>query len=262
MYEECYERLPDVDAYLARIGVLRRGEPKLAYLDELIEAHQCAVPFEDLDISEKRAGVSLGIAALFEKVVVRHRGGYCFELNALFAALLRELGFDVRAGTARIKVRPTVHFPLTHRVNIATIGDADYLVDVGFGGPMPGFALKLQHGYRQCGRGQTFGIAHAGDHQWDLFYEGLQGQTNPMRFSAVPSEECDFVALSYYMSTAPESHFVKTRLVNLRTPEGSRDIRGTTYTERANGHVESFEITSDVQLDTILADRFAIANWR
>lgn len=158
MYEEYYEPIPDADAYLARIGVPRRSEPTLAYLDELIAAHQSTVPFEDLDISDKRTSVSLGTAALFDKVVVRRRGGYCFELNALFGALLRELGYGVQAGTARIKVRPTVHFPLAHRVNIATIDGIRFLVDVGFGGPMPSFALKLEDGYEQSGCGQAFGI--------------------------------------------------------------------------------------------------------
>ena len=96
MDEGLYEPLPSVEAYLARIGIDGAKEPTLAFLDELVYAHQCSVPFEDLDICEKHAEISLDIAALFDKIVTRRRGGYCFEQNALFASLLRALGSRCR----------------------------------------------------------------------------------------------------------------------------------------------------------------------
>ena len=95
MSEELYAPIPDLDAYLARIGIAEAKEPTLDFLDEVIMAHQCSVPFDDLDTCALDIVPSLGIPDLFEKIVVRKRGGYCFELNALFGALLKALGFQV-----------------------------------------------------------------------------------------------------------------------------------------------------------------------
>lgn len=262
MFDECYEPLPDTAAYLARIGLPDPQAPSLPYLDQLIYAHQTTVPFEDLDVSDTRKGVSLSIRDLFDKIMVHRRGGYCFEQNALFCSLLRALGFEVQAGMARITMMPAPHPASTHRINIVHMDDAYYLVDVGFGGPMPACALKLENGFTRTEHGQTFAARYHDQYWWDLVYEGSDGSSSPMRFSTVPAEESDFVALSFFQSRYPESYFVNTRLVNLRMPDGSRDITGSTYTERENGAVTRTEIESDEQLDELLDERFGIRNWR
>ena len=74
----------------------RRLEQTLEGLAELGLAHLCAVPFENLDIAAGRA-LSLEPEAIYDKIVARRRGGFCYELNGLFAWLLRELGFDGHA---------------------------------------------------------------------------------------------------------------------------------------------------------------------
>ncbi len=83
----------DTDAYLARIGADRPRGTTRADLAALHAAHPRAVPFEDYDI---HLGVPLSLDPdrLFDKIVTRRRGGFCYELNGLFAALLRGLGFD------------------------------------------------------------------------------------------------------------------------------------------------------------------------
>lgn len=262
MFEECYEPLPDRDAYLSRIGLPEAEKPSLPYLDRLIYAHQCAVPFEDLDIHDMHRDISLATDDLFDKIVTRRRGGYCFELNALFCALLRTLGFDVSPGMARVTMVPTPHAACTHRISIVSFDEDRYLVDVGFGGPMPACALKLEDGFSRTDHGQTFSIGYRGDGWWDLLYEGAEGTTNPLRFSAAAAEECDYVALSYFHSQHPDSHFVNTRLVNIRTPQGNRGITGNVYSERTPENSLDTEIASAEQLDEILEESFGIADWR
>src|SRR5689334_21580804 len=93
----------DVQAYLHRIGYHGGLEPTAANLRDLHRAHRVAVPFENLDIHVGRP-IVLDQDALFDKIVTRRRGGFCYELNGLFAVLLRALGFDVAllsAGVAR-----------------------------------------------------------------------------------------------------------------------------------------------------------------
>ena len=90
----------DISLYLDRIGFSGETEANLPTLCRLQRCHLFSVPYETLDIMN---GVALDLspAALFDKIVRRRRGGYCFELNALFAELLSSLGFDVRLHFAR-----------------------------------------------------------------------------------------------------------------------------------------------------------------
>ena len=95
MYEELYEQFSEGEkaAYLARIGMVGAIHPDRETLDRLIFAHQCAIPFENLDICELGKAIALGTRAIYTKVVEQRRGGYCFELNAAFYDLLEACGF-------------------------------------------------------------------------------------------------------------------------------------------------------------------------
>ncbi len=262
MTESLYQPLPDVDAYLKRIG-MQRGEATLGYLDELIYAHQCAVPFEDLDISDKGLNVSLGKADLFDKIITRHRGGYCFELNGAFYSLLDALGFDVRASMARVLTRPIPYPLISHRANIVTFDGVEYLVDVGFGGPMPAFALELADGVERTGHGQTFTVSAFDDDWWDIGYVTSAGERKPaMRICTMPVGEHDFIALSFYQAQNPQSFFRNTRRVNVRTADGAHDICNNTYTHYHNGERDVCELETAAELDEVLAQHFGIVDWR
>ena len=123
----------DVGAYLHRIGLARPPEPTLDGLAELALAHLYAVPFENLDIAAGRP-LALEPDALYDKIVVRRRGGFCYELNGLFARLLRELGFEITL-LAGQTVDPTDGTPGPERAHLVLRVDLDqpWLVDVGWG---------------------------------------------------------------------------------------------------------------------------------
>ena len=97
MYEEYYAAVPDIDAYLARIGIHERKEPTLSWLNEILWEHQLHVPFENISEYDEKAEVPLGISRLYEKIVLHRRGGYCFELNGLLLKVLQELGYAATA---------------------------------------------------------------------------------------------------------------------------------------------------------------------
>ena len=102
MYEELYSPIPDVGAYLERLHLPEPEVPDREYLNRLIYAHQKYIVFENLDSYLYRRPVSLGTEELFEKIIVNGRGGFCFELNGLFARLLRELGYHAAGCIVRI----------------------------------------------------------------------------------------------------------------------------------------------------------------
>ncbi|KAL1430380.1 hypothetical protein MTO96_015086 [Rhipicephalus appendiculatus] len=141
------------DDYLARIGVPKK-EPftaDLGSLRTLIEAHLQRVTFENIDVMLGRP-IALDVNSLFTKVVERGRGGYCFELNSLFARLLQALGYRLRLRMARVRWGLPREAPITlqqHVVLIVDIPEGEHLVDVGFGAANPYLPLPLNRNASQ-----------------------------------------------------------------------------------------------------------------
>ena len=259
MSEELYHPLPDVEAYLARIGIDQAKEPSTAFLDELIHAHQCHVPFDNLDVSEKGLTPSLAVVDLFDKIVVRKRGGYCFELNALFGALLKALGFDVRPCMARVLLRPIPYPLISHRANFVTIEGKTYLADVGFGGPMPTFAPLVEDGATRTESGHTFTLHRHGHSWWDVGYTGSKEEERiVLRVCGLHVGEEDFVPLSFFQAQNPESVFRLNRMANIKTEDGALDLRNNTYTEFHGGEKTVREIEDEAEIEQLLHEKFGI----
>ena len=127
----------DIDAYLKRINYRGSLAPTAQTLQELQVAHLLTVPFENLSIHSAEP-IILDDDALFEKIVVRRRGGFCYELNGLFAALLRELGFEVAMLSAGVaNAQGTFGPDFDHMTLLVAVNDDGlaqrWLADVGFG---------------------------------------------------------------------------------------------------------------------------------
>src|SRR5581483_8171450 len=126
---------PTVDpaAYLERIAAERPAEPTLDALADLALAHLYTVPFENLDIAAGRP-LSVDAGAIYDKIVRRRRGGFCYELNGLFSCLLRALGYDVTLLAAQVPEPPdgTPRPDRAHLVLLVRLEDP-WLVDVGWG---------------------------------------------------------------------------------------------------------------------------------
>src|SRR5918911_3762110 len=122
----------DVEAYLERIDYRGPLEPTAETLRRLHVAHLLAVPFENLSIHAGEP-IVLEDGALFDKVVARRRGGFCYELNGLFAALLRELGFNVGMLSAAVARREGGFGPEFDHMALLVTLEERWLADVGFG---------------------------------------------------------------------------------------------------------------------------------
>ena len=158
MYEGLYAPLPDGQAYARRIGLPWPLTPDLDTLDRIILAHQCTVPFENLQCYDEGQMPSLEIAALFEKVVVQHRGGFCFELNALLLSFLKALGYDAWGVSCCIIRGRDFIPPMLHRAILVRLGETVYYCDVGYGGPQPPGPVPL--GWERTICGEQIGRAH------------------------------------------------------------------------------------------------------
>ncbi|SHH92436.1 N-hydroxyarylamine O-acetyltransferase [Sporobacter termitidis DSM 10068] len=258
MYEELYAPLPDKKQYLERLGVTGDLTPDVETLNRLILAQLRHVPFENLDVYDAETDILLDIAPLFDKLVVRRRGGYCFELNALFMSVLKEIGFDCHPVMVRVVWMSTGYMPITHRAGIVTIGGTRYFCDVGFGGPAPCSALKLDEtGPQQSGM-NSFIFEKAADGDFVIYRLTETGREQLLKFDDRPCENVDFLGPNEYLSKNNNSGFKKTRMVNISREDGSAALTGNVLRIHKGGEVEETVLDTEEKLREALRAQFGI----
>jgi N-hydroxyarylamine O-acetyltransferase len=257
MFEEFYQPLPDKDAYLKRIGLQDAKTPDLQTLDALIRAQMLTVPFENLDVYDAETDIKLDTASLFDKIVTRKRGGYCFELNGLFFQLLKSVGYDCYPIAVRVVWMAECYMPLSHRATVVTIDKERYFVDVGFGGPAPHRALRLDDVSEQVSDGQRFFFDRTGD-DTVLCRVTDAGKERLLQFSEKPCDPIDFLALSEYQSKSKNSGFKRTRMLNILTESGSKSINGNVLRIHDNGTVAETTLDTPEALQAALKEHFGL----
>jgi N-hydroxyarylamine O-acetyltransferase len=265
MHEELYEKLsrPMLEAYLKRIGIdIDNGlpEPTVSTLDALIYAHQCSVPFETLDSSDLGLDVSLATAQLFDKIVTRRRGGYCFELNGLFDKLLQALGFATHSFLARAIINRDYLPPQLHRIPLVEYEGKLCIADVGFGGPVPTSSLLLVEGVQPDSIGERFRLTQDAEGWWLLERHLEDGWQKLLLFSAQRQLDVDFVTPNYYCAHAPESFFVINRIVSLRTPSGAIRLFNNSLKHTEGDVTTETTIEGHEELRETLSTNFNITN--
>jgi len=258
VFDPLYEPLPDAEQYLKRLGITSFQKPDKETLDALILAHLRTVPFENIDIYDASADVSIGIPDLFDKIVIRRRGGYCFELNAVFAALLTSLGYDCYSVAVRIVWHYERPMPVTHRAMIVTIDGIRYFCDVGFGGPLPQCALLIDESGGQPSAGNVFFFekdAAYGTMLCRLF----EGEKEPiLSFFEEPTEQVDFLAPHEWQSQNSYSMFKNGRLCNRVTESGVVTLGGNVLRVHSDGNVVETTLETEEELRGALKEHFGI----
>lgn len=256
MYELLYAPIPDVQAYLNRIHMGMPESPDLDYLNELIYAHQKYVVFEAMD-PLLGYPVSLEIPTLFQKIILGCRGGYCFELNALFTQLLKDLGYTAYGCRCRTVDSRDYVPPIQHRGILVEFPDGLYFCDVGYGGPMPSGAICLKDGFTLNLRGEAYHIRAQSDNWWGLGRTTSSGNyEETVDICSLQEDNVDFLALNEYCAKSPDSDFVKMPLLNRRTNNGVVAIVGNTYTRVENRQTTVHTISSKAEFFQILENEF------
>lgn len=246
----------NVAAYLDRIGIRRPIGRDAASLRHLHLAHLLTVPFENLSI-HRGEPIVLEEEALFEKVVVRRRGGFCYELNGLFAALLGELGFDVALLSAEVATREGGYGPpFDHMALRVTLAER-WLVDVGFGDSFRE-PLHLDAAGEQVQGADAFRIDAVSDRRV-LSRRGEGDVWAPQyRFGLEAHELFEFDPMCGYHQTSPDSHFTQNRVCSLATSAGRVTLSGTKLIVTERGMRQERELEGE-EVDAVLRDRFGIA---
>jgi N-hydroxyarylamine O-acetyltransferase len=269
--EEAPMRDPDVSSfldpqtYLERIhfsGDLDLGAPQPAssLLHPLHQAHLLAVPFENLSIHYGQP-ITLEDETLYDKIVRRRRGGFCYELNGLFAWLLRRLGFTVTLLSARVAQPDGAFSPEFDHLTLQVhdVEGVDWLADVGFGDSFR-LPLRLQSNFEQDGGdGYTYLLTvDATDASWLVRRCGGMDWESQYRFNLRPHSMADFVERCHFQQTSPESHFTQRRICSLALPDGRITLSDLRLIVTSHGARDERDLGSEDEYRAILADRFGV----
>jgi N-hydroxyarylamine O-acetyltransferase len=260
----------NLGSYLARISYSGPLAPTLETLRALHYAHLLAVPFENLDI-HRGVPIVLDPERLFDKIILHRRGGFCYELNGLFAALLCQLGFQVTLLSARVPIEENRVGPEFDHLTLRVDLDTPWLADVGFGESfieplplLPG-AEQFQRSIFYCldqhdGRwrvlryspepGNRRGVAVKTDSacEWRMLYD----------FTMQPRQMSDFNGMCRHHQTSPESHFTRNRVCSILTPTGRVTLTGARLVITEGATRREIALSTVQQYDDALGHYFGI----
>ena len=266
----------DSAAYLRRLGVPAPAAPTSEALAGLQQAHLTHVPFENLDIALGRP-IRLDHDALVDKVLREGRGGYCYELNGLFAMLLRSLGYAADLLSARVTTEgggATEEFDHLALLVTSPHLSQPHLVDVGFGDaflePLP-----LEDGFSRQEGEKAVGLARAEDGGWGYCEDHGNGWGAQYLFSTRTRRMAEFEDRNRWQQTSPQSHFTQKRVasrvtesgrVTLSLAAGARRLITTEDGVRSERDVPAADVARvleqhfSIRLDAAAAHRLTVAS--
>ena len=245
----------DVKRYLNRIEYTGPGRPSAAALRELHRQHLFTVPFENLDIALGNP-ILLSPPLLYEKIIVQRRGGFCYELNGLFAALLTELGYVVQMLSARVRHNRDGFGPDFDHMLLKVDLDEPWLADVGFGesflNPIPFHAGGTETSNAHC----YFLAQHS--HEWQLMRSDKDGEVALYRFRDVPRQLSDYEGMCEFHQISAESHFTQNRVCTRATPTGRVTLSGMRLIETQAGVRTERQLRGELEVRRCLHNHFGI----
>lgn len=250
----------NLDAYFQRIGYRGERTPTLQTLEAIHYRHTKAIAFENLSPLLGQP-VCLDLISLQQKLVNAGRGGYCFEQNSLFYAVLMALGFQVNSIAARVLwgVSEGVITPRSHMVLIVHIDHEAYIADVGFGGLTLTTPIQLTPEMQQPTSHEPFRLIEAKDAYIMQAYFAQEWQSL-YQFDLQPQYPPDYEVSNWYVSTHPKSLFVNSLIAARPDTDrryALRDNRFSIYPLNS-GKTEHHILHTAKELCTILTHEFRL----
>lgn len=246
----------DVAAYLARIAYRGPVEATAETLRVLHRAHLLSVPFENLNISLGRK-IILDEDAILHKIVEQRRGGFCYELNCAFAALLRALGFPTTLLSARVARDAGGESPEFDHLTLRVDMQDPWLADVGFGESFLE-PLRLEPDREQVDPAGTFRLMQLDERLQLEKVESSGRWKRQYSFASKPRRMGDFAGMCHYHQTSPESHFTQNRICSRATPDGRITLSGMKLIVTRNGERQERMLSSESERTNSLQELFGI----
>ncbi|HEY7774668.1 MAG TPA: arylamine N-acetyltransferase [Marinagarivorans sp.] len=247
--------------YLERIRYSGAVDGSLKSVSALMLQQLQTIPFENIDVQNGKM-VSLAPDDIIDKILNNKRGGYCYELNGLFALVLQTLGVPYQLVACRPMVYP-VKRPKTHMALIADIDGHRYLLDLGFGSHGVRAPLELSqlecdiHQGDSCFRLQKTNINNAQQHDFILQAKVDAIWQSQYSFNLSTHEFIDFAPANYLNSNHPDTLFVKKLVLLIFTANGKKVMVDNRLRITENG--ESRELMID-DINAALAEHFNLPN--
>jgi N-hydroxyarylamine O-acetyltransferase len=244
-----------IAAYLARIGSPRPLALDVGALRDLHRAHLLAVPFENLSIHLGEP-ISLDETDLIDKIVVRRRGGFCYELNGAFACLLESLGARVRRVSARVYGEGgALGPPFDHLALVVQLpdGTGPWLADVGFGSHSL-YPLLADARDGQADPGGQFLLADLPEGDIDVLKDGQPQYRLEVRERALD----DFAVTCWWQQTSPRSLFTRSVVCSRLTTGGRISISGRRLIRTEAGQRTEEDLRDDQAVLAAYREHFGI----
>lgn len=246
----------DVDSYLARIDFTGARDVTAGTLHRLHLAHLLHVPFENLDIHLGRP-IVLDVDRFYTKIVTQQRGGFCYELNSLFGALLAALGFDVTLASARVAGANGEFGPEFDHLVLLVQLDEPWLADVGFGDSFRQ-PLPLRSGTVFAQDFGTYRLQQITT-SWTLEEQNDTGAWQAAyTFAAQPRALAEFAAMCAYQQTSPQSHFTQKRVCSRATADGRITLSDRRLIISQRGRREERVLRDEAEVTAVLARDFGV----
>jgi len=224
--------------YLSRIGFDGEVGVDVATLTQLMQKQLRSIPFENTEVQAGRIP-SLTPEEIYTKVLTNRRGGYCYEINGIFAMALTAIGFEWHFAGAR-PMTYAVRRPKTHMVVIVRIDGRDYLCDTGFGGYALRAPMMIEAGE----------ITQDGDRFRLELIDGeyvlsslVQGEwQRQYGFAMQPQEWIEFSLANYFNATHPDTIFTQKKLAIMQTPNGRKILVDNELKLIEDGKLERLEV--------------------
>ncbi len=251
------------DAYLRRLG-LEAEPPSVEALQRLHRRQVERIPYETLWI---QTGEQWGVDPVdsVARIAWQGRGGYCYHLNGAFSEVLRSLGYAVtrHVGGVHGPAGPDADSAGNHVV-VTVSGlpsdenpDGVWYVDAGLGDALHE-ALPLVPGvYEQRPFRLVLEAVDDGGDDWHLAHDPTGGFVG-MRWSAAATEMSAFATKHEWLSTSPDSGFVRVPMAELRDATGVDVIRGLVLARIGQGATTHEPLTRRSEWFACLGDMFGV----
>ena len=234
-----------LDLYFTRIGYSRSPAVDLQTLRDLHLLHLQHIPYENIDVFCRR-GARLDPETLTEKILLRRRGGYCFEQNGLFFMALAAIGFKCQPNMARVHRNRPQPGGRTHQINLVELEGETWVCDVGFGGSGFRHPLLLQADREVEQLSEVYRF-HGSDQHGFYLQKRMEEEWQPLyTFKVDPALPIDMEIANFYTANSPNHVFLST-------------IMGTRLTDRGrvtlSDHIfKIFDLTKGTMEKTVVTD--------
>ncbi|WP_177765909.1 arylamine N-acetyltransferase family protein [Flavobacterium sp. I3-2] len=249
----------DLNKYFERIGFTEECKVDFEILKKLNYLHAITIPFENINPLLKLP-VKIDINSIVAKLVLKKRGGYCYEQNTLFLHILTEIGFEVRPLAGRVVWNDSINSitSLTHMFLLVTYNQIEYIIDVGFGAQTLTSPLKFVLDEVQETPHETYQIIKFEDdfvlqtrinNNWKSMY----------RFNKNPQYFVDFEVGNWYTSTNPDFIFTNILFLSKADKNGRYSLVNNIFkTYDLNGTSKTLKIETIEELKNIITSVFNI----